>query len=167
MVLEQWNGDPDEWRTGVCDIARSSNASVLVSGPFHDVLTAPGKDYGAIPYNSFPEQNYADIFNLTCNVSARLQQQLMGPGFMMWDDAGDISASDLVLMLMSSLVPMAESGWSPREVVAAGSVNPTRYQDFRCRMARRGMHSHDAYGHVGALEPPSRMPHTSHPRKLR
>jgi hypothetical protein len=68
---------------------------------------------------------------------------------MFWDDAGDISASDLILMLMSSVVPVAESGWSPREITAAGTVNPTRYQDFRCRMARRGMHSHDAYGHVG------------------
>jgi hexosaminidase len=66
LVLEQWNGSPGEWRSGVCDIAAASNAGVLVSGPFMDVLTETGKDYGAIPYNSFPEKNYADIFNLTC-----------------------------------------------------------------------------------------------------
>ena len=144
LVLEQWNGSPDEWRSGVCDIARSSNAGVLVSGPFSDVLSPPGKDYGAIPYNSYPEKNYADLYNLTCNVTARLEQQIVGPELMFWDDAGDISASDIVLMLMSSLPPVAEGGWSPQSVTTSGTVNPLRYQDFRCRMASRGMHSHDA-----------------------
>ena len=70
---------------------------------------------------------------------------------MWWDDAADISASDMILMLMSSVVPVAESGWSPQGVVSSGAVNPSRYQDFRCRMARRGMQSHDAYGHVGTF----------------
>jgi len=144
------NGSPNEWRSGVCDIAHSSNASVLVAGPFMDVLTVPGKDYGAIPYNSHPDANYAELYNLTCNVTDRLQQQLVGPELMFWDDAGDISPSDLVLMLMSSVVPVAESGWSPSAVVQ-DMVNPTRYQDFRCRMARRGMQSHDAYGHVSTF----------------
>ena len=67
------------------------------------------------------------------------------------DDAADISASDIILMLMSSVVPVAEGGWSPRDVVATGVVNPTRYQDLRCRLARRGLHSHDAFGHVGTF----------------
>ena len=93
--------------------------------------------------------NYVDLFNVTCSVTPRLQQQLLGPELMFWDDAGDISASDLILMLMSSLPPVAEGGWSPQAVAAAGTVNPTRVADFRCRVARRGMHSHDAYGHVG------------------
>ena len=133
----------------MCDIARSSNASVLVSGPFVDIVSVPGAAYGAVPYNSYPERNYADLYNLTCNVTARLQQQVVGPELMFWDDAADISPTDIVLMLMSSVPAVAEGGWSPQEVVAGGAVNPSRYQDFRCRMARRGMHSHDAYGHVG------------------
>ena len=133
----------------MCEIAQASNASVLVSGPFLDILSVPGAAYGAVPYNSYPERNYADLYNLTCNVTARLQQQIVGSELMFWDDAADISASDIVLMLMSSVVPVAEGGWSPRGVVQGGAVNPSRYQDFRCRMASRGLHSHDAYGHVG------------------
>ena len=70
---------------------------------------------------------------------------------MFWDDAADISASDMVLMLMSSVLPVAESGWSPQEIVAPLVVNPSRYQGMRCRLARRGMQSHDAYGHVGTF----------------
>ena len=62
---------------------------------------------------------------------------------MFWDDAADISASDMILMLLSSVLPVAESGWSPQSVVAPLVVNPSRYQDMRCRLARRGMHSHD------------------------
>ena len=54
-------------------------------------------------------------------------------------------------MLMSSLAPVAESGWSPQAVVAPGAVNAGRYEDMRCRLARRGMTSHDAYGHVGTF----------------
>ena len=50
------------------------NASVLVAGPFHDVIgTGPS-------YNSNPEQNYADIWNLTCPITPRVAQQLVGPG---------------------------------------------------------------------------------------
>jgi len=56
LTLQQWNGSPGEWREGVCDIAHSSNASVLVSGPFADVITPPGKSYGAIPYKCVCEQ---------------------------------------------------------------------------------------------------------------
>ena len=70
---------------------------------------------------------------------------------MFWDDAADISASDVVLMLMSSLVPVAESGWSQQSVVATGVVNAGRYEDLRCRFVRRGMQSHDAYGHVSTF----------------
>jgi hypothetical protein len=54
-------------------------------------------------------------------------------------------------MLMSSVLPVAESGWSPQGLVAAGAVNPGRYEDMRCRLARRGMQSHDAFGHVGTF----------------
>ena len=57
----------------------------------------------------------------------------------------------MILMLMSSVLPVAESGWSPQEVVAPGVVNPARYQGMRCRLARRGMNSHDAYGHVATF----------------
>ena len=71
--------------------------------------------------------------------------------FLAGDDAADISASDMILMLMSSVLPVAESGWSPQEVVAPGEVNPSRYQGMRCRLARRGMNSHDAYGHVATF----------------
>lgn len=70
---------------------------------------------------------------------------------MFWDDAGDISACDLILMLMSAVVPVAESGWSQQAVVASGLIDGGRYQDMRCRLARRGMISHDAYGHVGTF----------------
>lgn len=70
---------------------------------------------------------------------------------MFWDDAADISASDLILMLMSAVVPVAESGWSQQAVVAPGVVAAGRYGDLRCRLARRGMQSHDAYGHVGTF----------------
>ena len=70
---------------------------------------------------------------------------------MFWDDAADISASDMILMLMSSVLPVAESGWSPQAVVAPGVVNAARYQSMRCRLARRGMNSHDAYGHVATF----------------
>ena len=65
--------------------------------------------------------------------------------------AADISATDIILMLMSSFLPVAESGWSPQSVVAPLIVNPSRYQNMRCRLARRGMQSHDAYGHVGTF----------------
>lgn len=54
-------------------------------------------------------------------------------------------------MLMSSVLPVAESGWSEQSLVAQGKVNPSRYSDMRCRLARRGMQSHDAYGHVGTF----------------
>lgn len=70
---------------------------------------------------------------------------------MMWDDSADVSASDLILMLMSSVLPVAESGWSAQTVVATGAVNAGRYEDMRCRLARRGMQSHDAFGRVGTF----------------
>ena len=69
---------------------------------------------------------------------------------MFWDDAADISSSDLILMLMSSVVPVAENGWSSQAVIQQG-LNPARYADARCRLAKRGMQSHDAYGHVGTF----------------
>lgn len=72
------------------------------------------------------------------------------PELMFWDDAADISSSDLVLMLMSSLLPVAENGWSTQSVILQG-LNPSRYSDMRCRLAKRGMQSHDAYGHVGTF----------------
>ena len=145
LVLEQWNGDPGAWNSGSCDIMKASNASLLISGPFHDVIGAPPS------FNSNPEQNYADMYNLTCEITARVKQQIVGPELMFWDDAADISASDVILMLMSSVVPVAESGWSPQGVVASQTVSATRYGDMRCRLARRGMNSHDAYGHVGTF----------------
>ena len=64
-------------------------------------------------------------------------------------------------MLMSSIAPVAESGWSPQAVSArgaAGNVDSGRYKDFRCRMGRRGMQSHDAYGHVGTFCVPEYEP---------
>lgn len=70
---------------------------------------------------------------------------------MFWDDAADISASDIVLMLMSSVVPVAESGWSQQAVVSSGNIDAARYTDLRCRLVRRGMQSHDAYGHVSTF----------------
>ena len=70
---------------------------------------------------------------------------------MFWDDAADISASDVVLMLMSAVVPVAESGWSQQAVVRPGVVDRGRYEDLRCRLARRGMQSHDAYGQVSTF----------------
>ena len=76
LVLEQWNGNPGAWNSGVCGIAQSSNASVLVSGPFHDVIgTGPS-------YNSNPEQNYADMYNVTCPITPRLKEQIVGPELM-------------------------------------------------------------------------------------
>ena len=57
LIIEQWNGNPGEWNTGTCDIMKSSNASVLISGPFHDVIGTPPS------FNSNPEQNYADMYN--------------------------------------------------------------------------------------------------------
>ena len=55
LILEQWNGNPGEWNSGTCDIIKAANASVLISGPFHDVIgTGPS-------YNSNPEENYADM----------------------------------------------------------------------------------------------------------
>ena len=70
---------------------------------------------------------------------------------MFWDDAADISASDITLMLMSSVVSVAESAWSPQAVVAPGVVDAARYKDLRCRFVRRGMQSHDAYGQVSTF----------------
>jgi len=50
LVVEQWNGSPGVWNSDTCTIAQDTNASVLVSGPFHDVIgTGPS-------YNSNPEQ---------------------------------------------------------------------------------------------------------------
>jgi hypothetical protein len=73
LVLEQWNGSPGAWNSDVCGIAAFSNASVLVSGPFHDVIgTGPS-------YNSNPEQNYADMYNITCPITPRIRQQIVGP----------------------------------------------------------------------------------------
>jgi len=144
LVLEQWNGDPGVWPSDTCAVLKA-NASVLVSGPFHDVIgTGPS-------YNSNPEQNYADVLNVSCAVTLRVKEQVVGPELMFWDDAADISASDVSLMVMSSVLPVAESGWSPQAVVATGAVNEARYADARCRLARRGMQSHDAYGHVGTF----------------
>jgi hexosaminidase len=142
LIIEQWNGDPGVWNSDTCEILRA-NASVVVAGPFHDVIGTPPS------FNSNPEQNYYDIFNVSCPITPRVAQQLIGPELMFWDDAADISASDLVLMLMSSVVPVAESCWSSQNVTNTGRVNGARYQDMRCRLARRGMQSHDAYGHVG------------------
>ena len=73
LILEQWNGNPGAWNSGTCGILNASNASVLISGPFHDVI-------GEGPsYNSNPEQNYADMFNLTCApLSPRAKQQIVG-----------------------------------------------------------------------------------------
>ena len=60
LVLEQWNGSPGAWNRVTCDIMASSNASVLISGPFHDVIgTGPS-------YNSNPEQHYADMCACVC-----------------------------------------------------------------------------------------------------
>jgi len=141
LVLEQWNGDPGAWNSYPC--SSGTNSSILMSGPFHDVIgTGPS-------YNSNPEENYYDMWNLTCPLSPRIKEQIIGAELMWWCDAADISASDTILMLMSSVLPVAESGWSPQSVVAPGLVNAGRYQDHRCRLARRGMQSHDAYGHVG------------------
>lgn len=145
LVIEQWNGSPGAWNSGICEITAATNASILVSGPFHDVIGGPPS------FNSNPEQNYADMFNVTCPLTPLLKQQIVGPELMWWDDAADISASDTILMLMSSVLPVAESGWSPQSVVAPGIVNAGRYQDHRCRLARRGMQSHDAFGHVGTF----------------
>lgn len=146
LVIEQWNGNPGVWPSDTCSILSSTNASVLVSGPFHDVIgTGPS-------YNSNPEDNYADVLgNLSsaCTLTPRIAQQIVGPELMFWDDAADISATDMILMLMSSVLPVAESGWSPQAVVATGTVDAGRYEDMRCRLARRGMTSHDAYGRVG------------------
>ena len=146
LVIEQWNGNPGTWNSDTCSILSSSNASVLISGPFHDVIGGPPS------FNSDPNQNYADMYNLTCPITARVVQQIIGPELMFWCDAADSSSSDLILMLMSSVVPVAESGWSSESVVSTGMVNGGgRYQDMRCRLARRGMQSHDAYGHVGTF----------------
>ena len=147
LVIVQWNGDPGVWQSDTCAILEASNASVVVAGPFHDVI-------GAAPaFNSNPEQNYADIYNLTCDVTPRVAQQLAGPELMYWDDSADVSASDLLLWLVSSLPPVAESGWSTQALVAAGVVNPDRFQRSRCRLAKRGMPSHDAYGLTGTFCP--------------
>jgi hypothetical protein len=56
-------------------------------------------------------------------------------------------------MLMSSLLPVAESGWSQQAVVASGAISTLRYQHTRCRLARRGFTSHDAYGFTGTFCP--------------
>lgn len=147
LVIVQWNGDPGVWPSDTCSILSASNATVVVAGPFHDVIGSPPS------YNSNPEQNYADIYNLTCDVTPRVAQQLAGPELMWWDDAADISSSDTILMLMSSLLPVAESGWSSQAQVASGVVSPERYQRSRCRLAKRGMQSHDAYGQTGTFCP--------------
>ena len=144
LVLEQWNGDPNEWQPDSCSMLAAANVSVLIAGPYHDVIgTAPS-------FNSNPEENYVDLFNLTCPITPRVAQQIVGPELMFWDDAADISASDLILMLMSSVIPVAENGWSTQAQILQG-VSPTRYQDMRCRLAKRGMQSHDAYGNVGTF----------------
>jgi hypothetical protein len=75
LILEQWNGNPGTWRSDTCSVL-ATNARVLVSGPFHDVIGSPPS------FNSNPEQNYADIFNLTCTVTPRIAQQLVGPELM-------------------------------------------------------------------------------------
>ena len=73
LILEQWDGNPGVWNWDTCAVLQS-NASVLIAGPFHDVIgTGPS-------YNSNPEQNYADIWNLTCPVTQRVAQQIVGPG---------------------------------------------------------------------------------------
>jgi len=90
LIIEQWNGNPGEWQSGTCSIASSSNASVLISGPFHDVIGKPPS------FNSNPEENYADMYNLSCSLTPRLQTQIVGPELMFWDDAADISATDMV-----------------------------------------------------------------------
>ena len=80
LVLEQWDGSPYEWISDTCSMLAATNASVLVAGPFHDVIgTAPS-------YNSNPEQNYADVLNLTaaCAVTPRVVNQLAGPELMFW-----------------------------------------------------------------------------------
>jgi len=147
LVIVQWNGSPGVWQSDTCSIASESNATVIVAGPFHDVIGSPPS------FNSNPEQNYADLLNVSCPVTARLQQQIAGPELMWWDDAADISASDTILMLMSSLLPVAESGWSQQATVASGAISSTRYQHTRCRLARRGFTSHDAYGYTGTFCP--------------
>jgi len=125
LVLEQWN--QNEWRTDTCTVL-STNASVIVAGPFS--------------IGEYDTMNHADIFNLSCGapLTPRQQQQLVGPEYLLWDDAGDDSSSSLIQSLTMTVIGLGESGWSPQSVVTS-PLDVNRYTDMRCRMAARNIPS--------------------------
>jgi hexosaminidase len=124
LTLQQWNNA--EWQSDSCTVL-STNASVLISGPYSlgEMVTL----------------NYIDPFNLTCApLTPRQQQQIVGGEYLVWGDAADTSASDLVVSVMMTLIGMSEAMWSTLDVILSG-IDSTRYNDARCRLASRGISS--------------------------
>lgn len=102
-----------------------------------------------------PQRDYVDLFNITCLTNAT-KAQILGPETMLWDDCEDNSATDLLVSAMKTLMAEAEIAWSPQSVVTPGNgvqnqIDGNRWNDHRCRLARRGVTSHAApYLDVGS-----------------
>lgn len=129
LVLEQWDGSPGVWNWDTCTVL-NSNSSVIIGGPFHIADT--------------PQNNYVDIWNLTCPITPRAAQQIIGPQLMVWDDAEDSSGSDILVATMQVLPAIAEVGWSAQTIVRGNVPDAGRWNDARCRLATRFVTSHPA-----------------------
>ena len=86
--------------------------------------------------------NRFDPFNNTCTGGApptpRMLRQLVGPEYLLWDDAGDTSSTDLVHDMMESILGLGETGWSANASLYL-PLDQARFRDQRCRLAARGI----------------------------
>lgn len=142
LVLQQWASDRSVMQQDTCSILSTGIAGVISSGPY-SILTSP-------------QDNYFDpLVNITartCPGAPKAAQQMMGPELLLWDDTQNVSSSDLIVSAMQSILAVAESGWSPQSVVAAGKIDAERYADHRCRLSARGVSSHAGpYAGIGTF----------------
>ena len=125
LWLQQWN--QGSYASDIC-VTLSTNASVVASGPYS--------------LGEVDTMNRFDPFNNSCTGGApptpRMLQQVVGPEYLLWDDAGDTSSTDLIHDMMISIIGLGESGWSSNETIYAPLDQP-RYRDHRCRLAARGI----------------------------
>jgi len=122
LMLQQWN--QGQFASDIC-VTLSTNASVIASGPYS--------------LGEVGTMNRFDPFNNSCGgPTPRMLAQVVGPEYLLWDDAGDTSSTDLIHDMMTAILGLGESGWSSDATIWS-PIDEPRYRDMRCRLAARGI----------------------------